>query len=1102
MTAPATPNIWIGWLKPIKTQRARIEKKFGDEAAGSDRRAFDRLRRCLAHYEDALDQLRQIRPDLYEGQQYIQMDENAVEKLVQAVCQDAAGYALRDRQHYIVQGLAKGVTELGWELPVPAPITINPVESSSATPDSFRYLNVYDRLQKSFWSDLQTADGDAKQPSMKNDAGQLLFSLVTHSAVISRFWLQELPVAIRRGTGCYAGNVWLELGNEHQTLKIDSVDRRRRQFLAPVTQLLLQRWYQRWGKDWPLEATSGTYKSADYSLRVYAARLCDDAGLPKKLSNQCLTLAAAHFTMTLPNFLVHYLRSNNLGTPIPTENWLRLLSGYEARIDGGGYPAKEAPLEVSDVQAREKFPAQYKRFDELRKIIQKPSRREQEKSPRRETIDQIRSFMGSTDTSPLLQLMAAWAVQLLHHGGAVKSRLENSSVARYLNWIRPLLSYADNLKDPFDTDEDDWQAIYDEILANSPGSAADRAGRLAEFHRFIEVGYGIPSVDIAGYSGTRQIDAKILTFREYALARNLIKQCRNRDDLAEFQELLLILGYRCGLRRGEACSRLMIDFPGIDSAEIRNVEMLVRPNKNAGIKSTAATRRIPLSLLLTKEELDFFENFYGERRTIIPGQLGKKPLFPDVIGGDSTVAQSRLFDPLTRLLQRVTGDDRFRFHHLRHSFVSFTLLRLMENQPGEHLPADWRCDEQGVELLPRMDQPFWKSAGLTDTGQGLWLVAMWAGHASPSVTLECYSHLLDWLTKSYLWQREDPNLSVRLQQVLLDKTPAALEKQRQRMGLRDGQTPASKICGLFSRRWPADGQITLPTLHERRVNIEDINFSEGAESRHPQMMIPYFLEFQSQEMINGDFGTLTPRGLEAAAFKLAVAPDKGRRWHRNAAYLMNLRTGRARQPKGNIEHFGHERSRRRLSQDVPGTNRPLAKKDLRWRWPQLTTFVVPPNSGPALAYAKGIYECLLAWFERNPDEAVSGMLMVISHAQRSKSEIRVRGVKNQKVFFNLLDEIGMKRYCRVRVTINHERDRVPMGQFWMQYFGVPKNQILYHHDPSRETRVGPNGLSQVLIDPPASLNKSGRHNQFWMVFRFALMSALVVCGDLSPSSEQ
>lgn len=59
-----------------------------------------------------------------------------------------------------------------------------------------------------------------------------------------------------------------------------------------------------------------------------------------------------------------------------------------------------------------------------------------------------------------------------------------------------------------------------------------------------------------------------------------------------------------------------------------------------------------------------------------------RSIFAEEVGGYRAMPQAQIFDPLTRLVNEVTGDGTFRFHHLRHSFVSLVFLRLIENWPG------------------------------------------------------------------------------------------------------------------------------------------------------------------------------------------------------------------------------------------------------------------------------------------------------------------------------------------------------------------------------------------------------------------------------------
>ena len=1076
--------VWEGWLAPNDDMRRRIERKAAKSPVGSEQRSLSRVARRLQRQEKALARLQQHRPALYRGDRGVVLSSDEVRGLVESICSGTAGYELRDAQRYIVKGLSRGVAELGWDLPVPTPIVVHSAEPSNVTPNSFEQLAQYDALDQVFWDNLGVHSVDAELHDIARDAGQLLFSMVFHSGVCSKHWLMKLPESIRDGAGVAESVVWLDLGTQTDLGNTDFVDRRRRQFMAPVTQLLLRRWYQRWGLEWPKEKDN--YSPANTLLKQFALDLCEQANLAKQTANHCLSMSAANLATVIPNTLLYYAQSKNLGTPLPEHNWLRLLKdrkpihAVKSRVQSDRIAQLTGVAQIRPVNRYSEQSALFRQLRECLKVETAKGAKER-----------IQAFVLSENVSPILQLMANWAHHLLQRGGAIKGRLEKASVVRYLNWIRPLVSYADDLQDPLSLDEDSWQAIYDEIIANAQGAAADRAGRLVSFHQFLEEAYGIPPVDIAGASAERQVDARILTPREYQKARAVLQARAKTDEWALCQEMLLILGYRCGLRRGEAFSRRLGDFPGMDDSVVEEVELLVRPNKNANIKSEAGTRRLPLRRLLTDEEFSRLSEFYRQRRSLVTGNAEIKPLFADTVGGHWTAATAQLFDPLTRLLQKITGDGRFRFHHLRHSFVTLTFLRLMELRPGEHLLNRWYEDGDGTVLLPSMEQPLWQRARLTDTGQSLWLLSMWAGHASPSVTLECYSHLLDWLVRSYLRQRYNPMLSLRQQSFLLGKTPVALEKWRQRQRLRGGETPAIELADMTSTKWPAAGCRTLLNLSDYGDVPPDLPNASSGPGRQVGLMDPYHLELWSQMCLPGASDGES-RGLDAVAAQLGISMSEASRWHRNAEALMAMRTNRQRTETmaGIVPLRAPNRSR--LSGDNALVNRALNEKDINKGNPALWTFVAPPKTPAGREFAKKYFRALIDWHAEDPSFALDAMKTVLGGIQRSHTQIRLRGVNRQVAFYVLLCRIGLKSRTTIRVNVAQNMNKQEAKNHWAAAFDTETRQVqCIEVEPGHN--MGVIGLTQVYVEPPNALNR--HQNLFWDALRFALMSAYVVCAD-------
>lgn len=1072
-------KVWEGWLAaPEKLEKTLREK--ANVAPGVEQRERTRARQKLRRLQTAMMRLGDDYPQLYRGEMDLSLSEKQMDELISKVCGESGGYEQRDIQRYLVTGLARGVGELGWQMPVPAPMVTVAMETSNMSPDMFGRLGEFDALNGAYLRHLESGHVD-NNAGMLDDAGELIFSIVLHSGVCSKGWLKLVPDAIRQGVGTGEGMVWLELGTENNLENTDYADRRRRLFLAPVTQLLLLRWYKRWGKSWPRDVESGKHRPVDFLLRRFARTLCQNEGIAPQIAEHCSRLSEANLATQVPHCVLHYMRSNRVGVPVPEQNWLRLVSDcrVDVKDDERAVTVTPRPIRSGKLRTAHKFPDQQRLFVELRRSV--------ESLTSRAFSEFVNAFVEKDEVSPILHCLACWAQFLSEHGGTVKKRLEKSSIARYLNWVKPLIYYAEDVIDPLHLDEDSWQAIYDEIIANAHGRVSDSAGRLAEFHQFMVDVYGAPTVDIAGMSQGRQVDARLLTPREFQRVKQVLRRSGDDEALVECRILILILGYRLGLRRGEAYSRLLSDFSGFDIEGLENVELLIRPNKNARIKSATSTRRLPLHVLLTSEELQALKSFYQRRRALIIGSGKAKPIFKDVAGNHWPAIISNLFDPITEALKSVTGDNHFRFHHLRHSFVSITYLRLMETSPCQFFPAMWREDESGRALLPHADAVFGRVAKLPDTGQALWLLAMWAGHASPQVTLECYLHLLDWLVGQYLVMRHNPDLSIQAQQVLLDKSEGALERYRNRIGFTRAPTPAGEIAKAVCVNWPVKGRREVP-----KMRPHDCSQAQTAPpSKKTNWLDPYNLQFWAvQPIMNA--GVEEPRGLEAAAELVGIAMDVAQRWDRTSKAIMSLTTNRDRAPH-NQSPLIAKNPRPKLSRGTDDVRRSLADKDPSKRLPEIPgRFLSPPNTPTTRDFAERYFEGLIEWFERDPERAALSMKAALESSQRSKPEIKPRGAARQRLFYDLLRELGLASRVKLAIKISEKTNKQKVKKYWAAYFNVSPKQIVCKPE-TLPKKLGLNGRCHISVAAPDALHKN--QNLFWATFRFALLSAYVVCVD-------
>jgi hypothetical protein len=237
------------------------------------------------------------------------------------------------------------------------------------------------------------------------------------------------------------------------------------------------------------------------------------------------------------------------------------------------------------------------------------------------------------------------------------------------------------------------------------------------------------------------------------------------------RRLITMLGYRCGLRRTEAWKLRLCDIQ-ISQCPV----LLVRASQHKTVKSSHATRQIPLKSLLIHEELSELLQWLEYRRLeqALEGfETDTSFVFCQEHSGLSLVKEALIFPVIQTVLRAVTGDKTVRYHHLRHSCGNNLLLRLQGIEWPELALCQPAIVEPGAEAVFGLNhrQPSRKH---------LYQVSVLLGHASPEITLKNYIHHCDYLLRHFLNQAHDPELSIDDITVISDVGREALYKQRQR----------------------------------------------------------------------------------------------------------------------------------------------------------------------------------------------------------------------------------------------------------------------------------------------------------------------------------
>lgn len=386
-----------------------------------------------------------------------------------------------------------------------------------------------------------------------------------------------------------------------------------------------------------------------------------------------------------------------------------------------------------------------------------------------EALQKLRKLLGEIEMwerrQTVWHLIAQFAEYLLSRrqvmcrGAFSKRNLALSTVRAYaVNLVGRRFGRLLEGKGPLDLNAIGFEDYYTQAIENSLGDEATNrqkralVGALREFHDYLVLEHHAPRIRdsnvFGAVRGLLPVDATIITLEEYNKARAIVRSDIHRvPDLSvrQIAEAMLILGFKCGARRMEAKNLSIADL--LIKGE---PWLIIRPWDDHALKTINAKRQIPLRSLLDDEELTVLRQCF-ENAKALSGD--NRYLFgvPDGMGGSRVIPEDVIMPIVHRALREATKDSRIRFHHCRHSFATWTLLRLMlsdlKTVPDlfPHL-SQTRAWLKGSKRFRRLLY----SGDSNQTRRQVRAVASLLGHSGPLMSLEHYIHCLDWLLPHFL----------------------------------------------------------------------------------------------------------------------------------------------------------------------------------------------------------------------------------------------------------------------------------------------------------------------------------------------------------------
>ena len=299
-----------------------------------------------------------------------------------------------------------------------------------------------------------------------------------------------------------------------------------------------------------------------------------------------------------------------------------------------------------------------------------------------------------------------------------------------------------------------WEVLDDDFDRDVPASSeqADRRSRRAaaqavrHFHRYIVETESVADLDELAFlknsTGLLPVDANFITIDEFEKVLDAIQdwpglQLEERGLL----RWIVTLAFRCGLRRREV---LFLTWKDLDDADYLHI----RKNRFRELKTPNARRTLPLPALLSPDELKKFKSWRDYSKGLSTSDLifGGWATDADVPGGYGwkKVWPEKHVANIHEILRSELADHTLKMHHLRHSFATLLIARLLPDmsQTAEILlhrhpkTLAWLADGENFR------KQLFGTSGLR--GLDFEAVAHLLGHSSPGTSVEHYIHCLDW----------------------------------------------------------------------------------------------------------------------------------------------------------------------------------------------------------------------------------------------------------------------------------------------------------------------------------------------------------------------
>lgn len=390
----------------------------------------------------------------------------------------------------------------------------------------------------------------------------------------------------------------------------------------------------------------------------------------------------------------------------------------------------------------------------------------------------------NNDIPDIMTLVIGWGIHLCQFGTRQHPNLKFSTVKTYLRLIaRSFAEFAPE-SELIAVTAEEYRDFYlkilnfgidpvdRELLIEIEDQTSDRNlnkntnkkrrylyGRIQEFHAYLVDQWGAEDADWAGIGREANlglaeisIDANVISHTEYQRALSLLECAEVPEHHQLLASVLLLLGYRFGLRFSEAYTLQERDIQWDE--DYGELLVVVRPHVHGETKSLSGSRITPCLGQLDERESRILHRVIDGALIKSGGDDQSALMLEQNTNNRKLVDRSRLALLCGEALRRATGDPGIRYHNLRHTYVTRATLYSYPDKKSKEIK--WQrnilCKDLEDYAIPN-----WQ-----DNNQNLWLksISQSTGHSAIETTLTYYTHCLDSLITGSYPSADDLKLSI------------------------------------------------------------------------------------------------------------------------------------------------------------------------------------------------------------------------------------------------------------------------------------------------------------------------------------------------------